>query len=188
MRRTAMKSTIAGALILSLSVPSLAAAGTASGSEVSWRKVQQLSPGTTITVTAPGASPRSCYVLAADDTTLRVLSLSDLGLAPDTMKVLQQAAAGHPAWFLVVEPRAAVELDKQVVLRSSGLFVAGQRVADYDRVVQTVARAEVESGVVLLADAPIKNGMERSTKIALATGISLAGYFAVYLFLKAAFK
>jgi hypothetical protein len=188
MRRTAMKSTIAGALILSLSVASLAAAGTASGSKVSWRKVQQLSPGTTITVTAPGASPRSCYVLAADDTTLRVLSISDLGLAPDTMKVLQQAAAGHPAWFLVVEPRAAVELDKEVVLRSSGLFVAGQRVADYDRVVQTIPRADVETGVVFLTDAPLKAEMERSTKITLAAGLSLAACLALYMFLKARFE
>jgi hypothetical protein len=183
-----MKSTIAGALMLSLSVAPLAAAGTASGSEVSWRKVRQLSPGTTITLTAAGRSVQSCYVLSGDDSTLRVLCVSELGLARDTINILQQAAAEHPALFVVVGPRAAVELDKEVVLRSSGLFVAGQSVADYDRVVQTVARADVESGAVLLADAPIKNGMERSTKIALATGISLAGYYAFYLFLKAAFK
>src|SRR5215475_2263336 len=100
MRRAAMRSTIAGALILSLSVPSLAAAETASGSEVSWRKVQQLSPGTTITLTATGTSPRRCYVLAADDTTLRVLSISELGLSAETVKLLRQAAADHPALFI----------------------------------------------------------------------------------------
>ena len=182
-----MRSTIAGALILSLSVPSLAAAETASGSEVSWRKVQQLSPGTTITLTATGTSPRRCYVLAADDTTLRVLSISDLGLPPETVKLLKQAAADHPALFIAA-PGTAAELGGQVVLRLSGLSVAGQRVADYERVVQTVARADVESGVVILADAPIKTGMDRPSKIVLAAGVSLAACMAFYLFMKAAFK
>jgi hypothetical protein len=68
------------------------------------------------------------------------------------------------------------------------LFVAGQRVADYDHVVQTVARADVESGAVLLAGAQVREGMDRPTKITLAAGISLAACFALYLYLKARFQ
>jgi 2-hydroxychromene-2-carboxylate isomerase len=182
-----MRSTISAALIVSMTVTSLSAAGIAPASKVSWRKVQQLSPGTAITVTATGTSPRSCYVLAADETTLRILSVSDLGLAPDTVKLLRQAAAADPAAF-VVGPGAALELGKDVLLRSSGLFVDGHRVADYDQVVQTVARADVESGAVLLAGAQVKSGMETSTKLVMAAGIPLAAYVAFYVFMKAAFK
>jgi hypothetical protein len=126
-------------------------------------------------------------VLAANDTSLRFLNISDLGLAPDTVKLLRQTAAAHPGVF-VVGPNTTVELGKGVVLRSSGLFVAGQRVADYDHVVQTVARADVESGAVLLAGAQVREGMDRPTKITLAAGISLAACFALYLYLKARFQ
>jgi len=107
----------------------------------------------------------------ADDTTLRFLSVS----------------AADPVAF-VVGPGAALALGKEVLLRSSGLFVDGQRVADYDHVVQTVARADVESGAVLLAGAQVKRGMESSTKLVRAVGIPLAAYVAFYVFMKAAFK
>jgi hypothetical protein len=182
-----MRSTISAAVIASMTVTSLSAAGTAAASEVNWRKVQQLSPGTAITLTATGTSPRRCYVLAASDTSLKFLNISDLGLAPDTVKLLRQTAVAHPDVF-VVGPNSTVELGKGVVLRSAGLFVAGQRVADYDQVVQTVARADVESGAVLLAGAQVKEGMERSTKLVMAAAIPLAAYFAFYVFMKAAFK
>jgi len=175
-----MRSTLAGALVLSMTVQSLAAAGIAAGSKVSWRKVWQLPAGTTITVTAAGTSPQSCYVLLADDTTLRVLSISDLRLALETVKLLRRTAAEHPASF-IAGPGTALELGGQVVLRSSGLSVAGKKVADYDRVVQTVARGDVETGAVLLGDAPVHKGMEGSTQIVLVAGISLAVYLAIYL-------
>jgi len=122
-----MRSTLAGALILSMTTQSLAAAGIASGSKVSWRKVQQLPAGTKITLTATGTSPRSCYVLLADDTTLRVLCISALGLAPETMKLLRQTAAKRPALF-IAGPSTALELGGQVVLRSSGLSIAAKKV------------------------------------------------------------
>jgi hypothetical protein len=54
--------------------------------------------------------------------------------------------------------------------------------------VQTVARADVESGAVLLAGAQVREGMDRPTKITLAAGISLAACFALYLYLKARFQ
>ena len=49
---------------------------------------------------------------------------------------------------------------------------------------QTVARADVETGVVLLGDAPVNKGMERSTVIELVAGIPLAVYVPVYLGVK----
>jgi hypothetical protein len=48
-------------------------------------------------------------------------------------------------------------------------------------VVQRVARADVENGVIQLTDAPLAIGMERSTKIVLAAGLGAAGYFAFYV-------
>jgi hypothetical protein len=125
-------------------------------------------------------------VLLADDTTLRVLCILDLGLAAETVKLLRQTAAEHPALFIAVSS-SALELGGGVVLRSSGLSVAGKKVADYDRVVQTVARADVENGVVFLGDAPVNDGMERSAKIGLAAGITLVGSLVFYLFLKSRF-
>ncbi|MEP7308294.1 MAG: hypothetical protein ABJA98_22555 [Acidobacteriota bacterium] len=92
--------------------------------------------------------------------------------------MLRRAASEHPVAF-VMAPGAAFLLDKQVVLRSSGLFVADQKVADYNQVVEDVTRADVENGVVLLADAPVTRRLERSTKIMQAVGIPLATIFVI---------
>jgi hypothetical protein len=148
-------------------------AGPSSDSDVAWSKVRQLAAGTPLTVTAKGRSASARYVLSVDDTTLRVLNTSTPGLSAEAAHMLRRAASEHPSAF-VIGPRNSLMVDEQVVLGSSGLFVGNRKVADYTEIVQEIARADVENGVVLLGNAPVMRRMERPTKIVLAVAIPLA--------------
>ena len=154
--------------------------GSPSDSDVAWSKVRQLAAGTPLTVTTRSGSAGARYVLSVDDTTLRVLNTSTPGLSAETTDSLRRTASEHPSAFAVA-PHTSLMLDNQAVLGSSGLFVGDQKVADYNQIVQEIARVDVENGVVLLGNAPVMRRMERSTKIMLAVAIPIATIFLVGL-------
>jgi hypothetical protein len=155
-------------------------AGSPSDSDVAWSKVRQLAAGTPLTVTTRGGSAGARYVLSVDDTTLRVLNTSTPGLSAEATDSLRRTASEHPSAFAVA-PHTSLMLDNQAVLGSSGLFVGDHKVADYNQIVQEIARVDVENGVVLLGNAPVMRRMERSTKIMLAVAIPIATIFLVGL-------
>jgi len=74
-------------------------------------------------------------------------------------------------------------LGKQVVLRSTGLFVADQKIADYNQIVEEVPRVDVENGVVFIGKARVRKGMTTSRKKLLAIGIPVLAVCVFTLFL-----
>ena len=61
------------------------------------------------------------------------------------------------------------------------LSLGNQKVADYNQIVQEIARVDVENGVLLLGNAPVTRRMERPTKIVLGVAIPLATIFVIGL-------
>jgi hypothetical protein len=122
--------------------------------------------------------PRIRYFVAADNETVTLLNVFAPSLPTDVAKLLRHAVVEHPDYFAASQsPGATFIVGKQVVLRSSGLFVADQKVADYNQIVEQVARADVENGVVLLGKARIRKRMETSTKALLGVGIPVLAFW-----------
>ena len=162
-----MKSFVAVVLTMSVAVAPLSVIAQEQGSD-EWSKIRALEAGTEVVVRTAGSAPRIRYFVAADNEMVTLLNVVDPSLPPDVAKLLRRATVEHPRYFGASQsPGATFVLDKQVVLRSTGLFVAHQKVADYNQIIEQVARADVENGVVLMGKAP----METSTKVLLGVVI-----------------
>jgi hypothetical protein len=107
-----------------------------------WSRIRKLQPGTEIVVIVTGASPATRYVLAADDSGMTLLNLTDPGLPRAARNALRDLNARNPELILASE-RGQVLLEGDVRLESGGVFVATQRVADRKQIVARIARTEV---------------------------------------------
>jgi len=135
--------------------------------EVDWEKFRDLKPGTEITVTRRDSQPSKRYMLAGNDSELTVLNVSDPALPPDATKTLRQIAATHPAWLANPQSGTTLELGKRAMIKpSEGLFVAGQKVAPLDQVVEQITRNDANTGAVA-----IKGPMSRGKKAAIWGGV-----------------
>ena len=63
----------------------------------------------------------------------------------------------HPDYFPLPNGKK-IMLDDGVAVDSSGVFVTGKKLTDYDQLVERIARADIEAGAVLV-DGPIKRPM-----------------------------
>ena len=80
--------------------------------------------------------------MAADQSGLIVLNLTDPTLQGTSTRVLRDMAANHPEYFAAVQ-RAGTFRQDNVRIGRDGLFVADRKIADLDRVVETIARNDV---------------------------------------------
>jgi hypothetical protein len=69
----------------------------------------------------------------------------DPALPSDVAKLLRRTIVEHPDYFPAPEGKT-FQLDSRVTLGADGLFVAGQKIAEYDQVVERILRADVEGG------------------------------------------
>jgi hypothetical protein len=100
------------------------------------------------------------------------LNVSGIPLRSDVVRTLRHAIVEHPDYFPVADG-VTLKLDDRVSLSSVGLFVADQKVAEYDHIVERIARTDVEAGTVLL---DVKKGWSNTRQIMVALGIwALAG-------------
>jgi hypothetical protein len=162
-----MKSVVALFLTCALATPSLAAAQPAGV----WRKVHQLAPGNRLTVTRRGGPPHSARFIHADDTELKLLNVSDATMPPGAARALIRMASDHPNELTSVTPGSTLRIRDDVVLSASGLFDGNRKVADYDRVIESISRTDVETGVVWLE---IPHRMAMSEQVLLTAAIAAA--------------
>jgi len=142
--------------------------------EVDWGQLRDLKPGTEITVTKRDSQSSKRYMLAADDSELTVLNVSDPALPTDVKTALRETATTHPAWLANRQPGTTFELGKRLMVKpSEGLFVADQKVASLDQVVERITRNDANAG-----DIVIKGPMSRGRKAAIIGGV-VGGIFLV---------
>jgi hypothetical protein len=80
-------------------------------------------------------------------------------------------ASEHPNELKSVTPGNTLRIKDDVVLSASGLFAGSRKIADYDRVVESISRADVETGVVWLK---IPHRMPTSEQVLITAGIAAA--------------
>jgi hypothetical protein len=169
-----MRSAVATALICALVTPALAAAQP----DVAWWKVRSLPSGARMTVVRQGEPPQTVHLIVATDTGLVTLNVSDAAVPKAAAKGLIRIASEQPHLLMRVASDTSVRVDKQFVLTASGLFDGTAKVADYDRLIGSVSRTDVESGTVRLENVDVSHKMSRATKLAII--IAVAVPFLIY--------
>jgi hypothetical protein len=76
-------------------------------------------------------------------------------------KPLRRTIVEHPDYFPAPGGKT-FQLDGRVTLGANGLFVAGQKIAEYDQVVERILPADVDGGAVSLE---VKRGWSTSKQI-----------------------
>jgi hypothetical protein len=160
-----MKSALVLALITSLATPSAALA--APQRTKLWSEIRSFKPGTEVTLRTARPELNRRYFINANDEAINFLNLSDPSLPSDIGKLLLRAIEEHPYYFPPPQGET-VTLDRGVTLSEDGLFVAGQKVANYDVFVERTARADVENGTIRLE---LKPSMKTPTKILIGVAI-----------------
>lgn len=108
-----------------------------------WSRVLKLAPGTEIVVTVNGASPAQRYFVAAEESDLTVLNLTEPTLPANARDVLRDVASNHPEYFLAVRQHGTFVLPKNVRMVPDGVFVADRKVADLGQVVENIVRTDI---------------------------------------------
>jgi hypothetical protein len=167
-----MKSAVVFALLASLATPSVSFAGQVRPGQ-SWSEVHRWKPGWEVTAwTTTRSDSRRGYIISTDDTGMLLLNVSGVELRADVIRTLRHAIVEHPDYFPVADG-VTLRLDDRVSLTSVGLFVADQKVAEYDQIVERIARTDVDAGTVVL---DVKKEWSKTRQILVTVGlIYLAG-------------
>jgi len=119
-------------------------AGQQSGklADANWSRVRKLAPGTEIIVTVKGSPVTEWYFVAANESDLTVLHLTDPSLPVAARDILRDMAAIHPDYFAVADKRGSF-VNGAVRVAPDGVFVADRKVADLAQVVEIIAQSAV---------------------------------------------
>lgn len=110
--------------------------------DAGWPRVRTLTPGTDVTLTTRGSQAAVRLFVAAVDSGLTVLNLSDTTLSAAASRTLRQIASQHPDYFAAAVRGGTFVIDG-MHLSSVGLSVNGNTIADLPRVLETDGRDEV---------------------------------------------
>jgi hypothetical protein len=108
-----------------------------------WTPVQQLKSGREIELTVKGLPAGTRYFVAADESSITVLNLSDPALPEKARDVLRDLASHHPERLVAGFQGLRQFESREVRVGRPGIFVADRKVADFDRVVERLARTDV---------------------------------------------
>jgi hypothetical protein len=111
--------------------------------ESNWSRVRNLAPGTDIIVTVKGSPPGHRHFVAADNSDLTVLNVTDSMLSAAARDVLRGLSARHPEYLSAAEKGGHFELENGVRLEPDGVFIADRKVTDLTHVIEHLARTDV---------------------------------------------
>jgi hypothetical protein len=141
-----LKSALALALIASLVVPSVSVGA----QETSWSQIRTSKSMAEVTVRTSRSEPGRRYFIRADDDAITLLDVSNPAIPSGVAKSLRHTIAEHPDFLPLPDGKSIAFDDGRASLDTSGLLVAGRKIADYDQVVERIARVDVETGAVAL--------------------------------------
>ena len=107
-----------------------------------WSRVGELPKASAITVTREGGQPASRTFVAADESELIALNLTDATLPRPVTRTLRDLASDR-SFDLFKASYGQSLTDGPVRLEGGGIFLDGQRVAALDRVLERTARSSV---------------------------------------------
>jgi uncharacterized protein YcfJ len=107
-----------------------------------WSRVAELQPGAQIVLATTSAPLRPRIFVSASSSSVVILSLETPSLPPAARHALREMATRHPEYFAVMQASSSFEQDG-VRLGRDGLFVAGRKVAEFAKVVETFPRQEI---------------------------------------------
>jgi hypothetical protein len=106
-----------------------------------WSRVRELESPAEIVVTTRVAGGSTRVFVVADDSRVVVLNLGSSGLSPRSSRALRAIAVQHPDAF---SPGAAGSfVQDDVRIGRDGVFVADRKVAEFQDIVETIARDDV---------------------------------------------
>jgi hypothetical protein len=120
----------------------LALAPSGGSADVAWARVRKLEAGREISLTMRGLPEDTRVFVSADDSVITVLNLTDLALPSTAVRALREITSQHRE-YLEGAAKGGIVLSNKVRLESGAVFVAGRKVADLQRVVETWARKDV---------------------------------------------
>ena len=105
-----------------------------------WSRVRELESSAEISLTTRLASGSTRVFVAADASRVVVLNLGSSALTPSSSRALRAMAVQHPEAF----SRAAGSfVQNDVRIGRDGVFVADRKVAEFQDIVETIARDDV---------------------------------------------
>jgi hypothetical protein len=111
--------------------------------ESNWSRVRNVASGTEIIVTAKGSPPGRRYFVAADESDVTMLNVTDARLPAAAAGVLRDLAASHSEYFRAAEKGGQFVLDKSLRLGPNGLSMGASKVTDLSQVIEHIARPDV---------------------------------------------
>ena len=169
-----MKS-VALAVVASLVAPSMSFAAQTPVNH-SWSTVRKWKAGAEVTVQTRTSESRRRYFISADDEGITLLNLSSIGLPSGVATALRQAASESPDHFSMADG-VTFKFDEHASLSKAGLFVANQKIAEYGDVVERIARADVDTGVVFV---DLKKGWSNTRQIMATLGVIVLAPVVIY--------
>jgi len=106
-----------------------------------WSRVRELEPPAEIVLTTRVAGGSTRVFVTADDSRVVVLNLGSSGLTPRSARALRAIAVQHPDAFSPGATGSFVQDD--VRIGRDGVFVADRKVAEFQDIVETIARDDV---------------------------------------------
>jgi hypothetical protein len=107
-----------------------------------WSRIAELAPAAEISLSTTRLRQRPRNFVVVDDSRIIVLNLADPPVAAKPARALRDVASRHPEYFAALQTgRTFVQDD--VRIGADGVFVAGSRIGDLDRVVESIRRDEV---------------------------------------------
>jgi hypothetical protein len=129
------------------------------------------SPGRELQVSVKGAPPVRRYFLQADESALILLNVSDPALSRRVSRAVRTLASAHPTYFAGPERRGQF-LDSGVLVQREGVFLADQKIAGLEEIVERIPRPDVVS----LAGRGI-SGRSTAAKVGIGVAIGVAAFF-----------
>jgi hypothetical protein len=104
--------------------------------------VSQLTPGVEISLTVKGSPEVTRLFVMANESVLVAVNLTAPTLPAVAARVLREMAARHPD-YLVAAQNAGAFRQANVQVGRDGVFVADRKVADFNQVIEIVAKVDV---------------------------------------------
>ncbi len=110
-----------------------------------WERLRKLEPGTELEVTVRGVELGTRYFILADESGITALNVTAGTLPRRARGMLRDMASKNPKYFAVGAVFSA-SVNKNVRVGPEGVFVADQKVADLEQLVERIDRTDIESG------------------------------------------
>ena len=163
-----------GSLLIGSAAPLAAQKPAALG--LDWTLAHALKAGSKVTVVGGSSPATQRLFVAADESSLTLLRLADLGLSKAVRSVLTGTATNHPALLTdAAQAGKALSLDHHVRVLGGVLSVGDH---EYGQIIERIARRDIETGAVTIHQKRLSRGQKAAVWSGVIAGSVLLGIWA----------